>query len=81
MHYMQLHIKWHEKHALHINFTNGKFSCIKEIFKEQEILSMYQFNILGKMIFMQRLENKTSPPIISIRPQILIQQIFPPITF
>ena len=57
-------IKSQQIHAIPFNFNKDKFSHTSEIYKDQEILNIYQFNILSNMIFMHLVENKTAPPII-----------------
>ena len=52
-----------QKHAIRIIFNKNKFAHTREIFKEQKILNIYQLNILSNIIFMHRVENKTSPSI------------------
>ena len=52
-----------QKHAIRIIFNKNKFAHIREIFKEQKILNIYQLNILSDIIFMHRVENKTAPSI------------------
>ena len=51
-----------QKHEIRIIFNKNTFVHTKELFKEQKVLNIYQFNILSN-IFMHRVENKTTPSI------------------
>ena len=52
-----------QKHTIRIIFHKNKFAHTREIFKKQNILNIYQLNILSDIIFMHRVENKTAPSI------------------
>ena len=52
-----------QKHTIHIIFNKNKFAHTREIFKEPKILNICQLNILSNIIFIHRVENKTSPSI------------------
>ena len=52
-----------QKHAIRIIFNKNKFVHTRKIFKEQKISNIYQLNILSNIIFMHRVENKTTPSI------------------
>ena len=52
-----------QKHAICIIFNKKEFAHLREIFKEQNILNIYQLNILSNIIFTHRVENKTAPSI------------------
>ena len=54
-------IKSQQKHAIIIIFIKNKFPYTREIFKEQNVLNIYQLNILSNIAFMQR--KKTAPSI------------------
>ena len=51
------------EHAIRIIYNKNKFSHTREIFKEQRILIIYQLNIIGNVVFIHRVENKTAPSI------------------
>ena len=52
-----------QKHALHIIFNKNKFAHTRKVFKEQNILNVYRLNFLSNIIFMHRVETKTTPSI------------------
>ena len=47
-------IKSQQKHAIIIIFIKNKFPYTREIFKEQNVLNIYQLNILSNIVFMHR---------------------------
>ena len=49
-----------QKHSICIIFNKTKFAHTREIFKELKILNIYQLSILSNIIFMHRVENKTT---------------------
>ena len=51
------------EHAIRIIYNKNKFSHTREIFKEQRILIIYQLNIIGNVVLIHRVENKTAPSI------------------
>ena len=51
------------EHAIRIIYNKNKFSHTREIFKEQRILIIYQLNIIGNVVLIHRVENKTVPSI------------------
>ena len=52
-----------QKHAIHIIRNNAKFEHTRHLFRKNEILNVYQLNILNNIMFMHKISTKTVPPV------------------
>ena len=50
-----------EKHAIRIIFQENKFAHIREHFKENNVLNIYQLNIFNNLFFLHRVKNGKVP--------------------
>ena len=57
----KLHRK--QKHAIRIRRNNAKFEHTSHLFRKNEILHVYQLNILNNIMFMHKISTKTDPPV------------------
>ena len=50
-----------QKQAIRIKFHENKFAHLREHFKENNILNIYQLNIFNNLIFLHRVKNEKAP--------------------
>ena len=52
-----------QKHATRTVHNKTKFEYTKELFKSASVMNLYKLNILNIVVFMHRVNTKTSPPV------------------
>ena len=52
-----------QKDAIRVIFHENKFAHTRELFKENNILNIYQLNIFNKLLFLHRVKNRKVPNI------------------